>query len=717
MTNSAYNSGFFTPASRCEDSGGRLLWLDDVMVTDFIHHQLHELLMKTCESCSFLWIGLLQSVNNDKLYFWKRTRQETLKQCNADVSTTKCYDNVNEAECELLGCCYKNQSCFYPGNTTNDSQNEYVDYNTTIHPFHRPYHPPENSPYRHCVGLQRDPFRNMWVLRTVDCKSNLPQTNGFLCQYSCNTVSVQTLESTQIGSDKCNSLQSQCQPISGRNSCFEVVHSNKSSGWFTSAAECESRGGRLLWLNDLNVTQFMKFEADAEMRQVCLNCTYMWIGLMQSVFNDSTFFWKRTQTETLAQCHERKSNVACAFNVTKVQCELLGCCFAVNGCLYPGNVEMDRRNELTNGFNIYANFPGHRRCAGLYRAAREYWIFTLVDDCSRMVTDEQGYFCEFRCGSNWPGPQLSNSSMLDDLSPTTESPSDLSTLTTSAPKKVPYVSLDQTSNSAFAGFTHQEGSDMPTVKPDTHTNQTIAYKKTQVTRDPSTLDSNSPQATAATKPITSFMMTNSTPSFTFDKIQVASTILLTNSTASTTATVSTPSVRVQDSIKSHCTPNGWDVSIDMNSLRKIYPGAKASEIYMGENSCRGTESGNTVRFEQGLRECLTSEIVTQNAIVYRNQLFYAKRDPIHPFIIRNYLWAVGIECDVQRNDTASAHVHHESSYTSVPYISGNSRYGINITFYNESNFIHQISGDPLRIQVGTRVYAKVFTASSDWSIK
>lgn len=83
------------------------------------------------------------------------------------------------------------------------------------------------------------------------------------------------------------------------------------------------------------------------------------------------------------------------------------------------------------------------------------------------------------------------------------------------------------------------------------------------------------------------------------------------------------------------------------------------------------------------------------------------RDPIHPFIIREYNWTVGVECDVQRNDSASAHVHHESSYTSIPYVSGNSRYGVNLTFFDDSNFLHVIPGNPLRVPVGTLVYVKV----------
>ena len=156
VTNSGLHSDFFTPASRCEGSGGRLLWLHDVSIIEFIHNQLQTLITQNCENCYFLWIGLLQSINDDKLYFWKRSRKDTIKQCHVAISTTKCLDNVSQTECELLGCCYRKQSCFYPDNVTKDFLNEHVDFNISIVPIHQA----ENASYRHCVGLQRNPFGN-----------------------------------------------------------------------------------------------------------------------------------------------------------------------------------------------------------------------------------------------------------------------------------------------------------------------------------------------------------------------------------------------------------------------------------------------------------------------------------------------------------------------------------------------------------------------------
>ena len=175
------------------------------------------------------------------------------------------------------------------------------------------------------------------------------------------------------------------------------------------------RGRTLLWLYDTNITQFMKFEAGSVIRHVCPNCTFMWIGMMQSVLKDYKFFWKRTQQETQTICHKSVSNITCEFNVTKEQSEILGCCFSGYSCSYPGDVKMDRRkefNELNHALHGSSS-PGYRRCVGLHKVSvnGEYWIFS-VDVCSRNIPYEHGYFCEFRCGSSWPVPKLSTTSMV-----------------------------------------------------------------------------------------------------------------------------------------------------------------------------------------------------------------------------------------------------------------------------------------------------------------
>ena len=85
-----------------------------------------------------------------------------------------------------------------------------------------------------------------------------------------------------------------CVPIHGRNSSVEVVQSRNNSNWFDSVRACEKNGGRLIWLNDKNFTFFLKRNVGALLSTYCQNCTFLWLGLMQSAFHDDIFFWKRT---------------------------------------------------------------------------------------------------------------------------------------------------------------------------------------------------------------------------------------------------------------------------------------------------------------------------------------------------------------------------------------------------------------------------------------
>ncbi|XP_052276800.1 deleted in malignant brain tumors 1 protein-like [Dreissena polymorpha] len=183
-------------------------------------------------------------------------------------------------------------------------------------------------------------------------------------------------------------------------------------------------------------------------------------------------------------------------------------------------------------------------------------------------------------------------------------------------------------------------------------------------------------------------------------------------------TTDTGGYTVQDAIRVACSETGWDIQVDKSILRHLYPSARASDIYLGENICVGFESWNRVVFQQGLRECLTSETIRHDVLVYSNELVYAERDPIHSFIIRHYNWTVGVECDVQRNGSSSGHVRNENNNNpGGQLVTGASNYSVNMAFYLDPNFQQPIPSNPLRVPVGTDVYVKVFTQATDWTVK
>ena len=68
-----------------------------------------------------------------------------------------------------------------------------------------------------------------------------------------------------------------------------------------------------------------------------------------------------------------------------------------------------------------------------------------------------------------------------------------------------------------------------------------------------------------------------------------------------------------DAINVNCDEFGWDIGVDIDLLRAKYTDIKTSDIFLGKELCNGYEDGTMLRFKQGLRECRTSETVSQIA--------------------------------------------------------------------------------------------------------
>ena len=66
---------------------------------------------------------------------------------------------------------------------------------------------------------------------------------------------------------------------------------------------------------------------------------------------------------------------------------------------------------------------------------------------------------------------------------------------------------------------------------------------------------------------------------------------------------------IKDAIHVSCDESGWNIQVDMATLRQADPGARASDIFLGENTCTGIERQGVLYFRQGLRECRSTEAV------------------------------------------------------------------------------------------------------------
>ena len=67
---------------------------------------------------------------------------------------------------------------------------------------------------------------------------------------------------------------------------------------------------------------------------------------------------------------------------------------------------------------------------------------------------------------------------------------------------------------------------------------------------------------------------------------------------------------IQEAIHVSCDKASWDIKVDMATLRQADPGARASDIFLGENTCTGMERQDVLYFQQGLHECHSTKSVS-----------------------------------------------------------------------------------------------------------
>ena len=100
-----------------------------------------------------------------------------------------------------------------------------------------------------------------------------------------------------MNTEKCQ-RNGDCYKLANNKSCVTVHTNTGNEEWFTSARKCEEDGGRLVWLHDNNIQNFTNHIGPI-LQSNCTDCQFLWIGLMVSVYNDTSYFWKRTRERKL----------------------------------------------------------------------------------------------------------------------------------------------------------------------------------------------------------------------------------------------------------------------------------------------------------------------------------------------------------------------------------------------------------------------------------
>ncbi|XP_060570797.1 deleted in malignant brain tumors 1 protein-like [Ruditapes philippinarum] len=173
-------------------------------------------------------------------------------------------------------------------------------------------------------------------------------------------------------------------------------------------------------------------------------------------------------------------------------------------------------------------------------------------------------------------------------------------------------------------------------------------------------------------------------------------------------------LRLEDAIEVKCTASHWNISVNMSLLQMMYHTVRPTDLILGSGKCQGHLDNSFLLFQQSFNTCSTSEKFNTDMNIYKNNLFYIVFDPIRPYVVLKHEWTFIVECDVNANEVTSSHVEH---IPEVHNASFTSYYQLSMTYFSDVNFLHRISGNPLKVVLGENVFVKVYTTLPDWDTK
>ena len=68
-------------------------------------------------------------------------------------------------------------------------------------------------------------------------------------------------------------------------------------------------------------------------------------------------------------------------------------------------------------------------------------------------------------------------------------------------------------------------------------------------------------------------------------------------------------INLDSAIHVACEHDRWNISVDMNHLKQLYPGIQEDNIYLGSTTCKGVTESGVLKFQQSLQTCSTTETV------------------------------------------------------------------------------------------------------------
>ena len=106
-------------------------------------------------------------------------------------------------------------------------------------------------------------------------------------------------------------------------------------------------------------------------------------------------------------------------------------------------------------------------------------------------------------------------------------------------------------------------------------------------------------------------------------------------------------------------------------------------------------------------------------MIYTNTLIYAVHDPIFRFIVREYRFNVKVECDMSKDQGTDITIHNgdvkgkNNEHKAI----GTGNFPVELKFFTDAQFQHEISSDALSFMVGDKIYVIAQTNIHDFDVK
>ncbi|XP_046565454.1 uncharacterized protein LOC124274191 [Haliotis rubra] len=162
-----------------------------------------------------------------------------------------------------------------------------------------------------------------------------------------------------------------------------------------------------------------------------------------------------------------------------------------------------------------------------------------------------------------------------------------------------------------------------------------------------------------------------------------------------------------DTVNLTCSPETWQVKVDIQQLHDAYPNSVSQNIYMSNKFCPGFLDGDVLVFNSSYDDCNTKTTEDNTSIKFSNYLIEYETDPQTDIVV-GARWRYNLECDLPKRETAAISFNpvntNVATVGATDTLSGD---GAVITFYSDDAFQNQMNGNPLKVNLGSRVYVQV----------